>query len=215
MERFVRSIIYTYLTQVLEPAKSPPDRFLERLADRLEPVDAWGSFRRGAREAAVAAVLYKRHGEWHLPFVARRPDLPSHPGQVALPGGGVKPGEVAWAAAAREVEEEVGVAARHLRPLGAGAPIYAAVTNFSVVPFVAHLDHAEEVSFVHDARELEGVLEVPLIRLLTDDEWLEAPEPWMGRYFPVEERTIWGLTARILADLLPRFRAALSDGTRS
>lgn len=194
-----------------EVAKTPADPFLARLAARLRPIDAWGGFRRGAREAAVTAVLYRRHGEWHLPFVARRADLPSHPGQVALPGGGVKPGEDAWAAAAREVEEEVGVPAGELRPLGAGDPIYAAVTNFSVVPFVAHLDDPREVSFVHDARELEGVFEVPLSRLLAEAEWQEGAEAWMGRYFPVEGTVIWGLTARILDDLLPRFRAAAEE----
>ena len=203
------SIIYPYLTQVAGSTKTPSDPFLRRLGSLLQPLDGWGSFRRGARRAAVTAVLYKRGGEWHLPFVARSPDLPSHPGQVALPGGGVQAGEDGWSAAAREVEEEVGVAASSLVPLGAGSPIYAAVTNFSVVPFVAWLDDASEINFVHDARELVGVLEVPLARLLSEEEWLEPEEAWMGRYFPWEEDRIWGLTARILGDLLPRFSAAL------
>ncbi len=207
----MRSIIYPYLTQVAGSAKTLSDPFLQRLASLLQPLDGWGSFRRGAREAAVTAVLYRREGEWHLPFVTRRPDLPSHPGQVALPGGKVEPGEDAWAAAAREVEEEVGVAASSLVPLGAGSAIYAAVTNFSVVPFVAWLDDASEINFVHDTRELVGVLEVPLARLLSEEEWLEPDEVWMGRYFPWEEARIWGLTARILADLLPRFSAALGS----
>ena len=193
------------------PFETSTGRFLERLRDQLSPIDAWGSFRRGARSAAVVAVLYSRQGEWHLPFVRRRPDLPDHPGQVALPGGVVKSGEGAWEGAAREVFEEIGIESADLRPLGAGEPFYTAVSNFSVVPFVAWLPAAEPI-LVHDTRELEGVLEIPLARLLREEEWLEATEPWRGRYFPWEQSMVWGLTARILADLLPRFRAALAPG---
>src|SRR5919204_4392265 len=192
------------------PFQTSDGRFLERLRDRLSPIDAWGSFRRGARSAAVMAVLYERGSEWHLPFVQRRSDLPDHPGQVALPGGVVRPGENAWAGAAREVFEEIGVDSEKLRPLGAGEPFYTAVSNFSVVPFVAWLPHREPI-LVHDTRELEGVLEIPLARLLREEEWLEATEPWRGRYFPWEESMVWGLTARILADLLPRFNDALAE----
>ncbi len=185
------------------------DPFLGSLSALLSPVGDWGSFRPGARAAAVAAVLYRRSGVWHLPFVTRRPDLPSHPGQVGLPGGIVRPGEDAWEAAAREVEEEVGVPAADLMPLGAATPIYAAVTNFSVVPFVCWLTD-QDVKFVHDPRELDGVLEVPLARLLEEDAWIEGVHPLMGRYFPFADTIIWGLTARMLADLLPRFREALA-----
>jgi 8-oxo-dGTP pyrophosphatase MutT (NUDIX family) len=143
----------------------------------------------------------------YIPFVARRADLPSHPGQVALPGGMVKAGETAWRAAAREVEEEIGVPAADLRPLGAGAPLYAAVTNFSVVPFVAWLP-AQDVRFRPDPRELDGVLEVGLTRLLDETAW-QQDRPWPGRNLPVGEAVIWGLTARLLADILPPIRAAL------
>src|SRR5438067_11622301 len=111
--------------------------FLANLEHLFSPINAWGEFRRGARPAAVAFVLFERDGAWKVPFVRRRADLPDHPGQVALPGGGVHPGEGAWEAAAREVEEEIGVPAGALTPLGAGATVYASVSNFCVVPFVA------------------------------------------------------------------------------
>jgi 8-oxo-dGTP pyrophosphatase MutT (NUDIX family) len=191
-------------------AETPSPAFVNRLRDQLTPIDRWGSFRRGARSAAVTAVLYARHGEWHLPFVRRRSDLPDHPGQVGLPGGVVRPGEGAWEGAAREVAEEIGVPASNLHPLGAGESFYTAVSNFSVVPFVAWLPDPDPV-LVHDARELDGVLQIPLARLLRDEEWLDAAGPWQVRYFPWGESRVWGLTERILADLLPRFRAALAS----
>jgi 8-oxo-dGTP pyrophosphatase MutT (NUDIX family) len=188
---------------------SPADPFLYRLSRELKPLDAWGSFRPGARPAAVTAVLYRRDGAWHVPFVQRRRDLRSHPGQVALPGGAVNPGEDAWAAAAREVEEEIGVPAAGLTPLGAGPPVYAAVTNFSVASFAAHLAEPP-AHFTPDRSELEGILEIPLENLLDTASWMRAVEPWMGLHFPWKGASVWGLTARILDGLLPSFRAALA-----
>jgi 8-oxo-dGTP pyrophosphatase MutT (NUDIX family) len=173
----------------------------------LKPLDDWGAFRVGSRPAAVAALLYERSGELCVPFVLRRPDLPDHPGQVALPGGTVKPGEDAWTAAAREVEEEIGVPAAELLPLGAGPPLYAAVSNFCVVPFVAWLP-SEAPRFVAQASELDAVLEVPLSLLVDPAAWRDG-EARPGRHLPFQDALIWGLTARILDDLLPPIERAL------
>jgi 8-oxo-dGTP pyrophosphatase MutT (NUDIX family) len=159
--------------------------FLRRVERLFKPVDAWGEFRKGARAAAVTFILYRQSGRWMVPFVRRRRDLRDHPGQVALPGGSVEPGESAWAAAQREVAEEIGVPAGRLAPLGAGDTIYAAVTNFSVV------------------------LAIPLDRLLDDSAWVESDTPWRFRYLAHEESVVWGLTERIVYGLAPRLRQAL------
>jgi 8-oxo-dGTP pyrophosphatase MutT (NUDIX family) len=121
----------------------------------------------------------------------------------------VQAGESAWGAAEREVEEEIGVAVGRLAPLGAGDPIYAAVSNFSVVPFVAHLPDPK-LPFVHDERELDGVLAIPLERLLDDSAWLESEDQWRFRYLAHEESVVWGLTERIVAGLAPRLKEALA-----
>jgi 8-oxo-dGTP pyrophosphatase MutT (NUDIX family) len=188
--------------------------FPDRLEHLFRPVDAWGEFRKGARPAAVVFLLYLHGGNWMVPFVRRRADLRDHPGQVALPGGGVQPGESAWEAAQREVSEEIGVPLGTLAALGAGDPIYAAVSNFSVVPFVAHLPDPElprVLPFVHDEHELDGVLAIPLDRLLDDSAWLESDDPWRFRYLAHEESVVWGLTERIVAGLAPKLRQALGS----
>lgn len=187
------------------------NRLPDAMRHHLHPIDGWGSFRVGSRHAAVVATLFEDGGEWWLPFVARRADAPDHPGQVALPGGRVRPGEGAWEAGARETAEEVGLLPETLRPLGAGDMIYTAVSNYSVVPFVAVVD-GPRPAFVHQESELDAVIEIPLLQLLAEEAWLEAEAgSWLGRHFPWRDRVVWGLTARILHDLLPRFRAALSD----
>jgi 8-oxo-dGTP pyrophosphatase MutT (NUDIX family) len=182
--------------------------FVDQIERLFNPMNAWGEFRRGARHAAVTFILYDVRGAWTVPFVRRRADLPDHPGQVALPGGGVRAGETAWQAAEREAEEEIGVPLGRLRPLGAGEPIYASVTNFSVVPFLAHLPDPVP-AFVHDQRELEGVLQIPLERLLDDSAWLTSGAPWPFRYLSHEDSVVWGLTERIVSGLTPRIRQAL------
>jgi 8-oxo-dGTP pyrophosphatase MutT (NUDIX family) len=184
--------------------------FLSRLERLFPPIDGWGEFRKGARRAAVVFVLYREGDRWMVPFVRRRADLRDHPGQVALPGGGLQAGESAWDAGRREVMEEIGVEVGGLTPLGAGNPIYAAVSNFSVVPFVAHLANPV-LPFVHDERELDGVLAIPLDRLLDDSAWLESADPWRFRYLAHEESVVWGLTERIVAGLAPKLRQALVE----
>jgi 8-oxo-dGTP pyrophosphatase MutT (NUDIX family) len=185
--------------------------FLSRLERLFRPIDDWGEFRRGARRAAVTFVIYRPDGRWHVPFVRRRADMRDHPGQVALPGGGVQEGESAWMAAQREVAEEIGVPVGRLIPLGAGDPIYAAVSNFSIVPFVAHLPEPVP-AFAYDRHELEGVLEIPLDRLLDDSAWMQSSDPWRFRYLAHEESVVWGLTERIVAGLAPKLRIALDEG---
>jgi 8-oxo-dGTP pyrophosphatase MutT (NUDIX family) len=184
--------------------------FLARLERLFRPVDGWGEFRRGARKAAVVFLLYEAEGRWEVPFVRRRADLRDHPGQVALPGGGVHEGESAWEAAQREVTEEIGVPHGSLVPIGAGDPIYAAVSNFSVVPFVAHLP-GPVAEFVHEPNELDGVLQIPLEKLLDDSAWLESADPWRFRYLAHEESVVWGLTERIVAGLAPKLREAVDQ----
>ena len=186
--------------------------FLTEVERLFKPVDAWGEFRRGARPAAVVFILYQAGDRWQVPFVRRRGDMRDHPGQVALPGGGVQAGESAWAAAQREAAEELGVPLGRLVPLGAGDPMYAAVSNFFVVPFLAHLP-APVPAFVHDPAELEGVLEIPLDRLLDDAAWKESGDPWRFRYLDHDDSVVWGLTERLVAGLAPRLRAALATAS--
>jgi len=62
--------------------------------------------------AAVAIVLLEDgEGEARIPLCLRPEGLARHPGQFALPGGKLNPGEAAEAGALRELQEELGLVA--------------------------------------------------------------------------------------------------------
>ena len=182
--------------------------FLGRIRGQLSPHDAPFRFPDRARAAAVVAILHRRQGRWSIPFVVRRPDLRSHPGQVGLPGGGIEAGEDAWSAAVREAEEEISAPRQGLTPLGSTGTVRVTRFNFAVVTFVAHLAY-DDWPFVFDPGELTGVLEVDLKDLLNRRLWKVDRTSILGRHFPASPYPIWGLTARLLEELLPRLEAAV------
>jgi 8-oxo-dGTP pyrophosphatase MutT (NUDIX family) len=97
------------------------------------------------RRAAVVIPVLERDGELAV-LLTRRPErLSAHPGEICFPGGKVDAGDgSALAAACRELEEEVGIATRHV--LGY-ARTEGAVTasSFYIEPFVMRIASGAEV----------------------------------------------------------------------
>lgn len=158
----------------------------------------------GARRAAVMILLYPGDGGWRLPLIVRPTDLAHHGGQIGLPGGLIEPGESEWQAALRELEEELGVPAEGIEPLGRLSPLYVYVSNNYVAPWVAAIERAP--AFLMNAAEVAEVLELPLANLLDpaqtgvfsrDRDAVLQSVP----YFAFGSHRIWGATAMILAEL--------------
>ena len=58
------------------------------------------------RRAAVLLVIYDRRGQPHVLLTKRTDTVPSHPGQISLPGGVAEPGDGSLERTAlRETEE--------------------------------------------------------------------------------------------------------------
>jgi 8-oxo-dGTP pyrophosphatase MutT (NUDIX family) len=149
------------------------------------------------RRAAVLLVLYDRAGEAHLLLTKRSDSVPSHPGQISLPGGVVEPGDRSPAAAAlREAEEEVGIPPAALRVVAELDDVSTMVSGFIVRPVVAVA--GGPLRPVPSDAEVARILEVPVADVLRADAALPPdPAPLALRY-PLAGEDVWGATARIL-----------------
>ena len=105
-----------------------------------------------------------------------------------MPGGFIEPGETEWEAALRELEEELGVPAKGIEPLGQLSPLYVFVSNNYVTPWVATIDLVP--AFLMNAAEVAEVLEMPLADLLGPGE---------GRFLLARNATMFGRTSPIFA----------------
>lgn len=140
----------------------------------------------------------------------RTEHLHHHPGQISFPGGRIEPGDRdAVAAALRETEEEIGLAAVHVRVLGRLGS-YASRTGFDIVPVLGVVPAGLDLRL--DAFEVARVLRVPLAFLLDPANRRLRPvadqagrRVWSIRH---SEGEIWGVTAGILAELHTRLAAS-------
>jgi 8-oxo-dGTP pyrophosphatase MutT (NUDIX family) len=158
-----------------------------------------------ARTAAALLVLYPLLDRPHVLLTLRSHDLPSHRGQVSLPGGMVEPGESPVAAALREAHEEVGLDPTAVEVLCDLTPVFIPVTGFILHPFVAVARRA--LTFTPHEAEVARVLEVPLADLADParqraESRMIAGEPRRVPYFLVDGEKLWGATAMILAEFM-------------
>jgi 8-oxo-dGTP pyrophosphatase MutT (NUDIX family) len=137
--------------------------------------------------AAVLIGLVQRPAGLSVLYTERSPELRSHSGQIAFPGGKIDPTDVDAAdAALREAAEEVDLDRADARVLGF-MPRYFTGSNYLITPVVALLDPSRP--FVPNPAEVRSVFEVPL-------EWLMDGRNY-GTYRVRrggEEHTTWQIT---------------------
>lgn len=180
-----------------------PDRIASRLARRrprrVEPA---------LPAAAVLVPLAGAEPDYRLVLTRRARTLRRQPGDFAFPGGMVEPEDgSSLAAALRESEEEVGLDPRRVRVLGR-LDERRTYHGFRLSAFPVAIGRGARLE---PGPEVEEIFEVPW-RLLpaleqTSVERLPAAPDGRSRSrvifrYPFEGRDIWGLTARLIRDLL-------------
>lgn len=181
----------SWILQLRERLSSPPPR-------RLPPSEL--------RQASVLVPLYVEGGELWTVLTKRTDTLPSHRGQIAFPGGGRELGEDPWAAALREAHEEVGFDPGKVLRLGeldeGETP-----AGFRIIPCVGAIPYPYEAR--PNESEIAEVFSIPLTAFanprLVEERTVETDgRSRQIRIYYVGSRQIWGLTARILQNLLVR-----------
>jgi len=199
-------------------SESLPERVAARLAhplagpmvgSRFEPTPRldrhYNTVPSGARRAAVLILLYPLDGAWHLPLTLRPSHLPDHAGQVCLPGGAMEPGETSRDAAIREFYEELGADGHPIELLGRLSTLYVHASNFAIEPWVGCTPKRPPMT--PDPREVETLLEVPLLHLLdpanlgSQTRHLQG-QPYTAPHFLWQTHCIWGATCMILGEFV-------------
>ena len=142
-----------------------------------------------------------------------RTDRGIHGGQIGLPGGRPEPGDRdLLATALREAEEEVGLRADTVEVLAELDPVETIETGFRVHPFLGRV--SAELEWKPQPTEVAGLL-TPSVAMLGDPD-RRGRHAFTSAYFPtplevegidVEGHVLWGMTLRMLDDLVPRLLA--------
>lgn len=174
----------------------------ENLRRILEPsqqaIPEFGQYRE-------SAVLVPFFADGTVLFTVRSSDLPHHQGQIAFPGGKIEAGENPEQAARREAWEEVGLEPGAVEVLGRLSPALSPF-GFRVTPVVGWI--GEPARIFPSPAEVADIFWVPFTELSQvtpqlDPHFSEDPL-WQVWHYPWSGYDIWGLTARIVRDLLGR-----------
>ncbi|BCO28555.1 Nudix hydrolase NudL [Rhodoferax lithotrophicus] len=140
--------------------------------------------------------------------------LSTHSGQIAFPGGRMDATDAdAAAAALREAQEEVGLAASFVEVLGQ-LPVYVTGSMFHVTPVVALV--SPDFSLQLNPFEVAEAFEVPLHFLMNPAHhrhhlvnWQGVQREWLSMPYQDgdNERFIWGATAGMLRNFYRFLRA--------
>ena len=173
--------------------------------------------------AAVAAVVRASLAQTEILFIERA-DHPLDPwsGHMAFPGGRLEAGDASGLSAAiRETREELSLdLERDASLLGALPPVRTHLSHgpgpLWVAPFAFEV-HGDPP--LHPNAEVKEAVWVPLSFLL--DRANRGSFVWTGRGVPLpmpcyryRGRVIWGLTLRMLDDLLDALRAPARSPSR-
>lgn len=165
-----------------------------------------------AMKRAAVAITFRAGagGEPELLFI-KRAEYPGDPwsGQIAFPGGRREPHDLTLEETAiRETREETGLdiaaSGRIIGALDEVQPQSVRLPELVVAPFVAVVDDAPPFTL---ACEVASAFWLPLRSLHVAESWRDTEVTGRGyrmtrRAFHHEGHVIWGLTERIIAQLL-------------
>jgi len=152
--------------------------------------------------ASVLIPLFNDGTNTGLVLIHRALDTGPHSGQMAFPGGMVEVrdrGDL-LATALRESREEIGVRPDDVRFIGTLAQRRTILTSLTVKPFVGVIPFP--YPFEPDAREVQGISTARLKDLvdtvMLGENTYSLPPP----VYPVDGKPVWGLTAKMITELL-------------
>ncbi len=165
------------------------------------------------QHAAVLVAVLEAQTEPQVILTRRALGLPTHAGQIALPGGRVEPQDRSVETAAlREAWEEIALDPASVELLGR-LPPHQTVSGFVVTPVVGVVPADKAQGFCPRPRvgEVEEVFFVPLAHVADPQRYRVERRRWKGHWrsywvVPWGPYYIWGATARVLRTLAEALR---------
>ena len=190
------------------------------------------------RYFSVLVPVVEKDGQLHLLFEVRARIMESQPGEICFPGGHVEPGEDPGAAALRETMEEIGIPPEKVELIGPGDILYG-YANYTLYTYMGIVAYEDVVKGQLAPEEVDEIFLVPLQFFYDNPPQVQREKiyteisadfpfekigidksyPWrVGEWeIPIYDaggRIIWGLTARITANMIRVLEEALAEKTR-
>ena len=165
-------------------------------------------------QAAVLILCYEKDNDLYFVMTERSNSLPSHPGEVAFPGGKrEKKDKNLKQTALREATEEISLDPAKVEILGQLDPLESRF-GLSVTPFVGILKEKFELEPNPD--EVADIFYLPLSFFKNDPLIKRGVTNFKGETFdtPViiyDNHEIWGLTLAFTLDFLKLFNIKFKD----
>ncbi|MFP4457651.1 MAG: NUDIX hydrolase [Clostridia bacterium] len=178
---------------------------------------------------AVFAPLIEVNNHTHLLFEVRSNKLNSQPGEISFPGGRIEKGESWREAAIRETKEELNIVDNQLEwvsdlnlaTISDSRLVYAGVgrlhANFLDInpncdevykiftaPLTFFLNTKPDIYYVE--KEIKPPHDFPYELIPNGKNYNWHGEGYDVPFFIYEDQIIWGLTARIIIDIVSRLR---------
>lgn len=167
------------------------------------------------RPGAVLVLLYPHAETIYVPLTVRNADLPTHSGEVSLPGGSYDESDGDLGATAlREAWEELAIPMEAVELWTRLTPVWIPVSNFQITPFVGWT--GQRPAFGPAIEEVAEVIEAPLSILLKPEIVRSEERVIRGRamripFFAIGSHKVWGATALVLAELVGRLTRPLGQ----
>lgn len=174
---------------------------------------------------SVLVPFVEKDGKLQLLFERRANHMESQPGEICFPGGNMDEGESPLEYALRETYEEIGISKDDIEVLCQGNTLYgyanytlythlAFVDEKSIENAVLSKDEVDEIFTVPISEFTEDILYVSKQKIVTklenfpydrygiDEDYSWRIGSWDIPLYDVCGEKIWGLTARIIWDIL-------------
>jgi 8-oxo-dGTP pyrophosphatase MutT (NUDIX family) len=161
--------------------------------------------------SAVVVPLFIHRGNLHIVFIKRSAEIGLHRDQMGFPGGMMEPGDGGdlLFTALRESREELGIEAEDVDIAGRLESQSTIRTGLNVQPFVGIIHWP--YGFTPDPREVQSVHAADLKVMASGVLGAGNRFGLIPPVYPVDDEPVWGLTARIVTELVEVLESVISD----